>query len=583
MFKIIAAEIKKMVSKPGVFVLAVLLAIILVLGVFIYEPKVYDSGTKNMGESLEVIYSNFKGNGTTSGIKVESDSQINNSVKQIQNYQAEGRISYSEYFSNLKEVLKNNLKDYEQDAIVPDGPNNDIDAARHRTAVAASLDNLKNEVLSAIKIGESKAYPVLTAKSNLDNFEDLCSDGSDFIKRTVTKQKIADTCKEFTENYMNKIFACINNFTYPSLDKNLVFKYTSNDAESALTKVHASLNKIDAEIEDLNAKAKSDPNGASNAQTQKMLELCNKYVSTANTYANLVNYELLVNAFSFLNTQNQINDMYLSTENEFNANTNLIRYRYLLENDATENDFAHPLTIGTTSNNQKNGYDYAYFILRLFSFVIIAYAIMAACHAIAGEVKEGTMRYLAIRPVSRTKVLFGKMLAIILMSTVFAIFSTVISLIVGGVVYGLESATILTIFNGTTAITLQPLGMLLIYVLSMLVELTIYVSIALLLSCLLKSDLLAVTLMLMLYLLNILIPAFVSNPTSWLAFYPFSHISIYSLFGSAVYATNNDFLNIILSAKVFTNTTLCLTLTVILVIGIVVNIISTRLFKRKEL
>ncbi len=582
MFKIISAEIKKMVSKPGVFVLAILLAIILVLGVFIYEPKVYDNGVKNIGDSLEVIYANFKGNGSTSGLKVESDNLIANSVNQIENYKINGQ-SYREYFQTLEDVLKRNLTDYGMDGLIPDGPNNDSDALKHRFAVAQALDNLKSEVISAIDLGKSKSYPVLSSKSNRNNFESLCQEGAKFIESPVNKLLITDRCADFTNNYMNKIFECIDMLHYPSLNDDLLFNYTSNDEKSRLTKVTTNLSEISNQIEELNTEVKRDPNGATNAQTNKMNNLCNQYISTAKTYANLVNYELLSNAFSFLGTKTQINDMYLSNESEFNANTNLIRYRYIFDNNSTETDFAHPLTIGTTSNSEKNGYDYAYFILRLFSFVIIAYAIMSACHAIAGEVKEGTMRYLAIRPVSRTKVLFGKMLAIILMSTIFAIFSTIIALIVGGVVYGLDSLTILTIFNGSTAITLHPLGMLLIYVFSMLVELTIYVSIAMLLSCLLKSDLLAVTLMLMLYLLNILIPAFVHNPTSWLAFYPFSHISIYSLFGSSVYATSNDFLNIILSAKVFTNTTLWLTLTIILVIGIVVNIISTKLFKNKEL
>lgn len=297
----------------------------------------------------------------------------------------------------------------------------------------------------------------------------------------------------------------------------------------------------------------------------------------------MVNFELLSNAFSSVETSQQINTKYLSSYDKFNVNTNLIRYNYIFSHNLTENDFAHPLTIGTTSNSQKNGYDYAYFILRLFSFVIIAYAIMNACHAIAGEIKEGSMRYLAIRPVNRTKILFGKMLSIIFMSTIFAIFSTVIAMLVGGVVYGIDSATILTIFNGSTAITLHPIVMLLIYIASMLIELTVYVSIAMLLSCLLKSDLFAVTIMLLLYLLNTLIPAFVGNPTSWLAFYPFSHISLYSLFGSSVYVNNSDFLNSILSAKVFTNTSFALTIIVILTITIVINIISTRIFKHKEL
>lgn len=582
MLKVISVEIKKMVSKPGVFVLAVLLAIILVLGVFIYEPSEYDSGTRDLGQDLEEIYASFNGNGSSSGFKVESDQLISNSVAQIEKYTINGQ-SYDRYFEAQKQEVKTPFDAYMALQLLPEYAYSDADAAKCRQNLVSALSKLNDAVLSAVKLAETKTYAVLTSKSNLDNLASLCTDGAEFIKKQVQKDKIADTCKEFEDKYLTKIFACIDNFTYPVLKKDFVNSYTSPDAKSNLTKIKNDLADIQKDIETLHTEALATPNGYTIKQSNKMSELCNKYISTAHTYANLVNFELLTNAFSYLNTDKQISTMYLSDENEFNANTNLIRYKYLFEHNAAETEFAHPLTIGTTSNSTKNGYDYAYFILRLFSFVIIAYAIMAACHAIAGELKDGTMRYLAIRPVSRNKILFGKMLAIIIMSSIFAIFSTIIALIVGGVVYGLESATILTIFNGSVAFTLHPIGMILIYVLSMMIELVIYASIALLLSCLLKSDLLAVTLMLMLYLLNILIPAFVSNPTSWLAFYPFSHISLYALFGSSVYATSNSFLTAVLAAKVFTNTTLWLTLTVVLVIAIVVNIVSSQVFKKKEL
>ena len=45
MFKVISAEFKKIFSKPGIFILAVLLAIILVLGVFLYNPKINEDNS----------------------------------------------------------------------------------------------------------------------------------------------------------------------------------------------------------------------------------------------------------------------------------------------------------------------------------------------------------------------------------------------------------------------------------------------------------------------------------------------------------------------------------------------------------
>ena len=119
--------------------------------------------------------------------------------------------------------------------------------------------------------------------------------------------------------------------------------------------------------------------------------------------------------------------------------------------------------------------------------------------------------------------------------------------------------------------------------LSLLLEIIVYASIAMLLSCLFKSDLLAVTLMLVLYLINTLLPVFVRGVNSWITFYPFSHISLYALFGSSIYAIQNNFLNLLLGAKTYVGSSLIVTLIVILAIVIITNIIAIVRFKKKEL
>ena len=104
-----------------------------------------------------------------------------------------------------------------------------------------------------------------------------------------------------------------------------------------------------------------------------------------------------------------------------------------------------------------------------------------------------------------------------------------------------------------------------------------------LLSSLLKSDLFAVTLILVLYIVNTLLPMFVGGANTWLAFYPFSHINLYSLFGSSVYANSYNFFNLILGTKIYMTTNIGLTISMILIL-IVVSIISAiNVFKRKEL
>ena len=103
------------------------------------------------------------------------------------------------------------------------------------------------------------------------------------------------------------------------------------------------------------------------------------------------------------------------------------------------------------------------------------------------------------------------------------------------------------------------------------------------LSSLIKSDLFAVTLMLVIYIVNTLIPMFVGGPNTWLAYYPFSHISLYSLFGSTVYGSSSNFFNLILGMKVYAGTNLGLTIFAIAAFIIIFTILAINKFKKKEL
>ncbi len=171
----------------------------------------------------------------------------------------------------------------------------------------------------------------------------------------------------------------------------------------------------------------------------------------------------------------------------------------------------------------------------------------------------------------------------IILSSILLVFSTIIAILVGGTIYSYSSLNILTIFNGSVATVLHPIAMILIFLLSTLLELIIYASIAMLIATLIKSDLFAVTIMLVLYLLNILLPMFVGGANTWLAFYPFSHISLYSMFGSSVYAVSNNFFNLIFGAKIYMGSNIWLTGCTILIFIVFTIILAVHMFKKKEL
>ena len=580
MFKIISAETKKIVSKPGIFILSVLLAVILVLGVFIYKPTVYESKQFQLtGDTFLEKYADFN-RGNNAGKKAESQTKLTAAIQSINNYVISPNLTQEEHIANLTKAVQDNYTAYVSCAS-NNAHQNQVDS--NRLKLVNALTDLNTAVDNALINSQYGSFTLLTTTKNYNNYKKAYKDALDWSEISVEKANLRDHIEIFENKYKDNFYSSINNFNYPTLSNEFVQTYTETAAGTKLSILNERLNNINAEIDKNYQLATANAHNENVDLTDKMDELANLYVDTVDTYVNLIKYELIANAFSILSTSEQLTTMHLSQYSNFNSKSLLERYSYLFEHNKSENDFSKPLTIGISSNDEVNAYDYAYFVLKIFSFVIIVYAIMSACHSIAGEIKDGTMRYLAIRPVSRTHLLLGKWLAIILMSIILIIFSGIISICVGGAVYGFAGNPILTIFNGSLAVTMHPILMIGIFLISMLFELMVYSAIAMLVSSLFKSDLLGMTLMLMLYLVNILLPMFVPGSNTWLAFYPFSHLSLYALFGSSVYAVSGNFFNLIFGAKVYAGTHAILTTSLILILIIAVIALSIKVFKRKEL
>ena len=583
MFKIISAEIKKIVSKPGIYILSVLLAIILVLGVLIYKPTIYQSSEFQLeGFTFTEKYDDFTKSGNA-GKRAESQEKISTAIQSVENYtivlngEQYSHQNYIDYQINKIEEQYNNYQDCASD----NSYQTYINTVRNN--LVSTIKDLNSTIEASLIASNAGSYPIISTKANYAKYKDYYNKVLAWANVTVEKENLTNHFVEFENKYKENFYNSISNFKYPTLSDSFVKNYTSNSENTKLSILNKRLEKISNDIEEFYTLAKSD--SEFNIKSAYLMDdLANKYANTVDTFTNLIKYELLVNAFSKVNSTNEeLQILHLSNHSSYNAKSLLKRYNYLFNHDESESDFARPLTIGVTSNNKINAYDYSYFILKVFAFVIIVYAIMSACHSIAGEIKEGTMRYLAIRPVSRTTLFFGKWLSILLMSFILMLFSLTISLCVGGAVYGFSSEQILAIFNGNFVFTIHPIGMILIYIVSMFLELVVYSLIAMLFSVIFKSDLMSMTILIVLYLINTLLPIFVQGANTWLTYYPFSHISLYSLFGSALYGVPQNFFNLIFGSKIYAGTHIALTISMIALISVVVGIISVKLFKRKEL
>lgn len=592
MFKVISAEFKKIFSKPGVFILAVLLTLILILGVFIYNPKVEEKSTVQFnGTDFMSIYQEFIGDDETDkskGFKVQADTNLKNAVNNVKNYRilvGDNTYTQEEYIYILKTDLNKNIEDFMECQHLSNTEINESFLKSKQLKIKTSVATLNSAIISATTQASNGCYALITTEKNYDEYISLMKEIIAWSNITDVKKDnkgIENYVLEYKNKYEPKLNAIIKNFIYPTISNEFIETYTTNSDNSKLTTLNSRLNNILLEINESKKSVESDLN-KNHSYASNMADYANKYISTVNTYVKLINYELISNAFKSISTIKQMNIKYLKDISEYNSNSFKVKYEYLFENNKTEDDYSNPLTIGTTSNNEINGYDYAYFVLRLFSFVVIMFAVMSACHSIAGETKDGSIRYLAIRPVSRTRILLGKLFSIIIIASILSIFSAIISLGVGFAVYGYSSTEILTIFNGCVPVVMHPIAMIAVYVCSLILEIVIYTVLAIMLSCLIKSDLLSVTIIIALILINTLLPVFINATNSWLTFYPFSHISLYSLFGSSIYSQANDLFSLILGSKVYINTNIILTAVIMICLIVIPLIISIKIFKKKEL
>ena len=166
------------------------------------------------------------------------------------------------------------------------------------------------------------------------------------------------------------------------------------------------------------------------------------------------------------------------------------------------------------------------------------FAIYLASHTVSGEISNNSMRFTAIRPVTRGSLFFGKYFAIVIMSAILLLFSTVTSLCVGGIIYGFDSLKILMVFNGNTIFVAHPLLVITIFTLSNMLLIMLYTAVAILFSTALKSELLAMLISVIMYAGNLVLPLFF-GATSWLRFYPLVNVNLFAYFGSTRLASDS--------------------------------------------
>jgi len=572
MGKVIRFELKKLVSRIGIYILVLFMAGILVASAFMYNPTERPSTSLSLvGETVSDMYSSF-----TSGLK-DDYLAIVDDVKTNASTYISTSSSYIKY-NNANEINKlfNQFDDYchmYSEASATEGEYSVL-----LVGINESLQQLKNALDTTLThTKNSTGYYILTTS---DNYTKLYSALNGVIANfdAPVSHKLAG--EKYYSDYRENLCESLDKLVYPNLESTAI-KYAENGTYYALITLR--MGEIADKMEMQYNKVLAD----SNLNTDKTIKaelnkLFNRYANCAKMFETSYSSSMCVDALYSVKGKTArsklvgYGDVSLYEQEQIS-----LEYEYYIKENLNSTDFANSLSVTHTSNDKANAYDFSYFVMSLLGVLIIIFAIYWSATTISGEINNNTMRFTAIRPVKRGSLFFGKYLAVVLMSLILLIFGAVSSFIVGGIMFGFESANILMIINSSFVIVAHPMAVLAIYVLSLLLLLALYSAFTIMLSACFKSDLLTMIIGVMVYVVNLVLPLFF-GAGSWLRFYPGTNINLFAYFGSTR-LTSDSILGELFNNVVYHGMNMWITLVYIIGITALLLLIGKTIFKKREL
>lgn len=271
--------------------------------------------------------------------------------------------------------------------------------------------------------------------------------------------------------------------------------------------------------------------------------------------------------------------------NSYNFKQNISKYSAIYNTKLIELNYATTFSSNKTSNfkngeeSSVNAFDYSFYVLDIFSFIIIIFCVIIASSMIAGEQKDKTLKLLAIRPYTRGQIFRSKVLTTLFFAFIFVLLSVAISLIAGYFMYGINLNDMIIVINATYVYILSPIIVYGFYVLCLFLKILFYVMLAFLISTLLKSYLASAIINLFCLLFATLCNNLFSMFAIW-KFLPFANIDVFKYFGSGTFNSNSSIFS---SSYIIPGTDLILSLAISLSSIIFFTVISNIIFKKRDI
>ena len=378
---------------------------------------------------------------------------------------------------------------------------------------------------------------------------------------------------EYTKNIKNLVYSN-ENLT------NIIntYKGKNNDFKSEnLTEIN---NMYNLALED-------ESYNKSTENIEKIKDLEYAYLSVDFNYSKILEDKLLLEVSKNYSDAEISQFLKFEDFNTYKINEDCTKYVYLYDNKLNNSNFASVFAFNSLSSPSSKTFDYMYFTLELSSFIIILFTVVIGANIISKEYSEGTIKLLLIRPFSRNKIVFAKVLATLFFGFLFVLITTIVSLITGCILFHGISLTdsVLLIINSSVTLVVPIWLEFLMYLASLLIKIWVYALLAIAISILFKSNILSVCLSAGIYILNLIV-IFVAKGAGWLRYNIFASLDLFKYFGGSFQTntiTANQNLNSLLTSHVFAGTTIWLPIIIICSLAFVLNLLIFTVFKNRDL
>jgi ABC-type transport system involved in multi-copper enzyme maturation permease subunit len=565
-FKLSKAEMQKIFAKPGIFIVAFLFILTTIVSAFIYNMPDRSNGIVTIfGSNVQTIYSHY----TTPDpqivdSKANFDAEFNSIVATINNYSIP--ITPIENLRTAFETMRTHYSNYSMYIKYSAFDDALIDQTKH---------TLKNTITSFETTYDQEYSNVLVTQKNHLAMQQFLT----LVLNTIPNNDDADNLVILNNlnslDFLNVIEAYIDELKLIEVNSSVLTTLSDN----YLSEVNARLAAIDSQIVNFyNSNAAS----TSPAHLNEIKTLISNYKLTIEQFRviafNMIDLNVLE---GFSNVQ--INE-FIGFEdiNMYELKENLSKNLYLFQYDKFSYEFANPFNIASASNSRANAFDFAYFTLELFSFIIIIYVVVLGAGMIAGEEANGTMKLLAMRPYKRHKIFIGKLFAALRVAVIFLVIGAVASFITGIYLFGSASLPILSVFNMEYVIISSPYLMFLVYLFTLFLEILFYTIIAVSISSIFKSYTGAVTISVLIYFISMILP-FVPQ-ASWMKFIPLTNTNLFNYFGSAFAGSDAaSGLNSLLSPPILLDSNFVFSIGILSVTMIALLIVALNIFNKRDL